>query len=51
VKTVSRKTPKRVLLEFGFQVYDHVKYEYLTLQDVDGERSADYSLLCKDFYL
>ena len=51
VKTVSRKTPKRVLLEFGFQVYDHVKYEDLTLQDANGERSADYSLLCKDFYL
>lgn len=51
VKTVSRKTPKRVLLEFGFQVYGHVKYEDLTLQDADGERSADYSLLCKDFYL
>lgn len=51
VKTVSRKTPKRVLLEFGFQVYDYVKYEDLILQDADGERSADYSLLCKDFYL
>lgn len=51
VKTVSRKTPKRVLLEFGFQVYDYVKYEELILQDADGERSADYSLLCKDFYL
>lgn len=51
VKTVSRKTPKRVLLEFGFQVYDHVKYVDLILQDANGERSADYSLLCKDFYL
>lgn len=51
VKTVSRKTPKRVLLEFGFQNYGHVVYTDLILQDANGERSADYSLICKDFYL
>lgn len=51
VQTVSRKTPKRVLLEFGFQSSNDVALSSLLLQDDDGGRSAEYSALCGDFYL
>lgn len=51
VHTVSRKAPKRVLLEFGFQSCENVFYTTITLNSPDGGRSQEYSLLCKDFYL
>lgn len=51
VRTVIRKEPKRVLLHF-------VKGDVATLPQrdelvlmTDGQRSADYSALCHDFYL
>ena len=51
VQTVLRKTPKRVLLEFGFQMNTEVKISSIVLQDSSGGRSSDYSALCRDFYL
>lgn len=51
VKTVSRKTPKRVLLEFGFQSGGYASPTTIVLSSPDGGRSQEYSLLCKDFYL
>lgn len=51
VQTVSRKTPKRVLLEFGFQSGDNSTPTFITLHSPDGGRSQEYSLLCEDFYL
>ena len=51
VQTVLRKTPKRVLLEFGFQMNTDIKISSLILQDSTGGRSLEYSLLCGDFYL
>lgn len=51
VQTVLSKTPKRVLLEFGFQSGEKVFHTTITLNSPDGGRSQEYSLLCKDFYL
>ena len=51
VVTVSSKTPKRVLLEFGFQSDIDVRVSFLVLQDSQGGRSSEYSELCRDFYL
>lgn len=51
IQTVSGKSPKRVLLEFGFEQYDMVNITTLILQDKDGKRSAEYAKLCRDFYL
>ena len=51
VVTVSSKTPKRVLLEFGFQSYMDVILSSLVLQEPGGGRSCEYAQLCKDFYL
>ena len=51
VQTVSRKAPKRVLVEFGFQSNSCVTVETILLQDDAGGRSAEYSALCRDFYL
>ena len=51
IHTVLGKTSKRVLLELGLQQYTDVKKTALVLQDSSGKRSADYALLCKDFYL
>ena len=51
VQTVSRKTPKRVLLEFGFQSGGYASPTTIVLSSPDGGRSQEYSLLCKDFYL
>lgn len=51
VQTVSRKPPKRVMLEFDFNRHDIAVAETLVLQDTDGRRTAEYSALCSAFYL
>ncbi len=51
VQTVVRKEPKRVLLEFGKGLGGAVVMETLVLQDADGNRTAEYTTLCSDFYL
>lgn len=51
VRTVLRKTSKRVLLEFGNQVGIDVSVNEMLLQGPNGERSPEYADLCKDFYL
>lgn len=51
IQTVPGKSPKRVLLEFGFEQHDMVDITTLVLQDKDGRRSAEYAELCKAFYL
>lgn len=51
VQTVARKAPKRVLLRFVKSVNSHeVKRDTLVLMS-EGERSAQYAKLCRDFYL
>lgn len=51
VQTTLTKTPKRVLLEFGFQLCSDVCKSTIVLQDVNGKRSEGYCALCRDFYL
>lgn len=51
VRTVLRKTPKRVLLEFVNQMDTICIVSEMLLQDTNGRRSAEYADLCKDFYL
>ena len=51
VQTVLSKTPKRVLLELGFQVSENILHTTIILTGPDGGRSQEYSLLCSDFYL
>lgn len=51
VQTVTRKTPKRVMLELRFHSSDLPDLSSLILQSSDGGRSEEYSHLCKDFYL
>lgn len=51
VRTVSRKSPKRVLLSFAQEGNIATKHEELVLQNTDGSRSESYSDLTKDFYL
>jgi tRNA1Val (adenine37-N6)-methyltransferase len=51
VRTTCIKSPKRVLLEFGNKSNEKIVSESLVLQNSDGKRSAEYSLLCQDFYL
>lgn len=51
VRTVQRKTPKRVLVTYQRDgCTDHEEGE-LVLQNVDGSRSQDYEKLTEDFYL
>lgn len=51
VKTVVRKAPKRVLLQFDFQQHEDIEKGELVLQENNGKRSSQYSEFCKDFYL
>lgn len=51
VKTVARKAPKRVLLHFVKGRVDCPVVEESIVLMVGGNRSTDYSELCKDFYL
>lgn len=51
IQTVSRKTPKRVLLEFDYEGSKIFEQTTLVLQDSTGGRSSEYSSLCQDFYL
>lgn len=51
VRTVMRKPPKRVLLEFTRHRVSTAMHDDLMLYDANGLRSADYLLLTKDFYL
>lgn len=51
IQTVSSKVSKRVLLEFDIEGGKDAVVTSLVLQGSDGGRSAEYSLLCKDFYL
>lgn len=51
VRTTCIKSPKRVMLEFGNKPNEKIVLESLVLQYSDGKRSAEYSLLCQDFYL
>ncbi len=51
VRTVDRKAPKRVLLEFCNGVSIPYFLESLTLQTPDGNRTEEYASLCWDFYL
>ena len=51
VRTVARKAPKRVLLEFERSPVSKTSFEELLLQSADGSRSSEYALLTRDFYL
>lgn len=51
VRTVSRKTPKRVLLEFDYEGSTNSEPSSIVLQDEIGGRSPEYSSLCSEFYL
>lgn len=51
VRTVARKMPKRVLLEFDRCPVSETSFEELLLQSADGSRSPEYTLLTRDFYL
>lgn len=50
VKTTSRKAPKRVMVSFLKETDAETSVTELTLME-NGERSAAYSLLTRDFYL
>lgn len=51
VRTVMRKPPKRVLLEFSRQRVLPVECSEMLLQSADGARSPEYARLTQDFYL
>lgn len=51
VQTVTGKGPKRVLMEFSKGQCGPVVMESMVLQDVYGNRTAEYANLCYDFYL
>ena len=51
VRTVMRKPPKRVLLEFARQRPCETLCEEMILQQADGTRSPEYDRLTQDFYL
>lgn len=51
VRTVMRKPPKRVLLEFSRHRTSVPEHNEMLLQDAHGGRSAEYQRLTADFYL
>lgn len=51
VRTVERKAPKRVLLNFLRTIPPETHSEILVLQTGNGSRTPQYELLTKDFYL
>lgn len=51
VQTVMGKSPKRVLMEFSKGQCGPVVMETIVLQDINGNRTAEYANLCVDFYL
>jgi tRNA1Val (adenine37-N6)-methyltransferase len=51
VKTVERKSPKRYLLSFRRQPFEHVAEEIKVMTDSDGNRSLWFDALTRDFYL
>lgn len=51
VRTVLRKPPKRVLLEFARHRVPQPSCGEILLQSDDGSRSPDYARLTRDFYL
>ncbi len=51
VRTVMRKPPKRVLLEFARHRVSLPCCEEMLLQQADGSRSPEYVRLTRDFYL
>ena len=51
VRTVARKPPKRVLLEFARLRPSLTTCEEMVLQEADGKRSPAYTSLTQDFYL
>lgn len=51
VRTVTRKPPKRVLLEFARLRPSLATCEEIVLQEADGTRSPAYASLTQDFYL
>lgn len=51
VRTVTRKPPKRVLLEFARLRPSLPTCEEMVLQEADGTRSPAYASLTQDFYL
>lgn len=51
VRTVERKAPKRVLLNFVRAVPDQTHTEMLVLQSENGLRTPQYDFLTREFYL
>lgn len=51
VRTVLRKSPKRVMLSLSRQGSPSLLTEEIVLQDSEGNRSEAYAELAKDFYL
>ena len=49
--TTEGKLPKRCLLTFSKQRGEDLKHDTLQLQEKDGQRTATYTELTKDFYL
>ena len=51
VRTVSHKSPKRIMLSFSRFGSPSLSTEEIVLQDAEGNRSEAYARLAKDFYL
>lgn len=51
IKTTPKKTPKRVMIEFGFTHPDETNEEILILETTPGEYSDDARNILGDFYL
>ena len=51
LKTTPKKSPKRVLMEFGFNKLEGTEESTLILEESPGEYSNDARKMLSDFYL